>query len=47
MCDDGLRNESKVKFVARTGKGLKRLAARTAGAMVMVVMYGGIRSGER
>ena len=35
---DGFRNRNEVKFMAHTGKGLKRLAARTAGAMEAMVM---------
>jgi hypothetical protein len=43
--DDGLRNRNEVKFIARTGKGLKRLAARTAGAMETMVMVVSCRGG--
>lgn len=49
--DSRFRNKSKVELRARTGKELKRLAARTAGAMEEMVMVvtcvgRGIRSGE-
>jgi hypothetical protein len=40
---NGFRNKGDVEFRARTGKKLKRLAARTAGPleeMVMVVIWG-------
>jgi hypothetical protein len=36
--ENGLRNKRDVKFMARTGNELKRLAARTAGVMEEMVI---------
>jgi hypothetical protein len=36
--ENGLRNKKDVKFMARTGNELKRLAARTAGVMEDMVI---------